>query len=65
MLSLDEYLEIRDMFVPFNLPITIENIDIDAIIDDLKYDKKANGNLCFILLKKILFNFDFNYNFCF
>ncbi len=53
MLSLDEYLEIRDMFVPFNLPITIENIDIDAIINDLRYDKKADNGFCFILLKKI------------
>lgn len=47
MLSLDEYLEIRDMFVPFNLPITVEDINIDEIADSaLVYDN-------FVLLKKI------------
>ncbi len=53
MLTLDEYLEIRDMFVPFNLPITIDNLNIDSVINDLKYDKKADNSFCFILLKKI------------
>lgn len=54
MLSLEEYLEIRDMFVPFNLPISVENIDIDELInlthEDIKKD--ANGK-CYVLLKKI------------
>ncbi len=53
MLSLEEYLEIRDMFVPFNLPITIEDIDVDAIIEDIRYDKKNDKGFCFILFKKI------------
>lgn len=54
MLSLDEYLEIRDMFVPFNLPITIENIEIDSILTIVKATAlNANGHYDFILLKKI------------
>ena len=27
MLSMEEFYEIRDMFVPFYLPISVENID--------------------------------------
>lgn len=50
MLSLDEYLEIRDMFVPFNLPITIEDIDVDEIVNIIKTNKKHEG---IVLLKKI------------
>lgn len=50
MLSLDEYLEIRDMFVPFNLPITIEDIDIDKILEVMNTNKKHDG---IVLLKKI------------
>ena len=54
MLSMEEYYEVRDMFVPFNLPISIENIDINEIIKFTKSDKKVeNGHLKFILLKKI------------
>ena len=54
MLSMDEYYEVRDMFVPFNLPISIEDIDIDNIIQITKSDKKMEqGNIKFILLKKI------------
>ena len=53
-LTMDEYYEIRDMFVPFNLPISTEMLDIDKIIDIIKKDKKnVNGSLRFILLKKI------------
>ena len=29
-LSMEEYYEIRDMFVPFNLPISIDDIDPSA-----------------------------------
>lgn len=54
LLSMDEYYEIRDMFVPFNLPITVENIDPSDILRLTKSDKKMNaGKIKFILLKKI------------
>lgn len=53
-LTSDEYYEIRDMFVPFHLPITVENIDPAKIIDIVKNDKKSiNGSIKFILLKKV------------
>ncbi|MCR4936733.1 MAG: 3-dehydroquinate synthase [Lachnospiraceae bacterium] len=49
----DEYYEIRDMFVPFDLPISIEDIDPDEIIRLTKSDKKASSDgIKFILLKK-------------
>lgn len=54
MLTFDEYYEIRDMFVPFNLPITIEDIDPEEILRLTKSDKKMeDGKVKFILLKKI------------
>ena len=54
LLSMDEYYEIRDMFVPFGLPITIENIDPKEILKLTKSDKKAsNLGVQFVLLKKI------------
>ena len=54
MLSMEEYYEIRDMFVPFNLPITVENIDPQEILRLTKSDKKMRaGKIKFILLKKI------------
>ncbi len=54
MLSLEEYLEIRDMFVPFNLPITVDTIDLDNVIGKIAKDKKQdNLGLAFVLLKKI------------
>ena len=54
LLSMEEYYEVRDMFVPFNLPISIEDLDIDEIIKITKSDKKMeHGQLKFILLKKI------------
>lgn len=53
-LSKDEYYEIRDMFVPFYLPISTELLDIDAIIENIRSDKKMDGKtLRFILLKKV------------
>lgn len=53
-LSMDEYYEIRDMFVPFNLPISTERLDIDKVIANTKSDKKSEGNtIKFVLLKKI------------
>lgn len=50
---MEEYYEVRDMFVPFNLPISIEDLDINEIIKITKSDKKMeHGQLKFILLKK-------------
>lgn len=54
LLSMDEYYEIRDMFVPFNLPISIENIDPEEIYSLTLSDKKAEGgHIKFILLKSV------------
>lgn len=54
MLSMEEYYEIRDMFVPFNLPISIDDIDIETVLSYTKSDKKMeNDRIRFILLKKI------------
>lgn len=54
LLSMEEYYEIRDMFVPFNLPISVENIDPDEILRLTKSDKKMeSGQIKFVLLKKI------------
>ncbi len=54
LLSMEEYYEIRDMFVPFYLPITVEDIDPKEIVSLTKSDKKAEGDkIKFVLLKKI------------
>lgn len=54
LISAEECYEIRDMFMPFNLPITVDDIDIDEIIRLTKSDKKADGDtIRFILLKKV------------
>ena len=54
LLSMEEYYEVRDMLVPFNLPITVEDLDIDNVIELTKSDKKADADkIRFILLKKI------------
>lgn len=54
MISLDEYLEIRDMFVPFNLPITVDSINLEKVLVNITKDKKQdNLGLAFILMKKI------------
>ncbi len=54
LLSMEEYYEIRDMFVPFNLPISVEDIDKEAVLDITRSDKKADSDkIKFILLKKI------------
>ena len=53
-LSMDEYYEVRDMFVPFNLPISIDSIDPEEILRLTKSDKKMEGSqIKFILLKKV------------
>lgn len=54
MISMEEYYEIRDMFVPFNLPISIEDIDAKEVVKLAKSDKKADSDkIRFILLKSI------------
>ncbi|MCM1184104.1 MAG: 3-dehydroquinate synthase [Roseburia sp.] len=54
LLSMDEYYEIRDMFVPFNLPISVENIDPEEIYTLMLSDKKVEGDhIKFILLKSV------------
>lgn len=54
MLSMEEYYEIRDMFVPFYLPISIDGINPEEILKLTKSDKKMSaGKIKFILLKKI------------
>lgn len=53
-LSMEEYYEIRDMFVPFNLPISVEDIDPQEILRLTKSDKKVEGDsIKFVLLKKV------------
>lgn len=54
MISMEEYYEIRDMFVPFNLPISVEDIDPAEIVKLTRSDKKMEaGKIKFVLLKKI------------
>jgi len=54
LLSMEEYYEIRDMFVPFYLPISVDGIDPEEILKLTKSDKKMEaGNIKFVLLKKI------------
>lgn len=54
LLSMEEYYEVRDMFVPFNLPISIDEIEPEKIVTLTKSDKKMEaGQIKFILLKKI------------
>lgn len=54
MLSMEEFYEIRDMFVPFYLPISVDDIDPKEILKLTKSDKKMEaGTIKFILLKKI------------
>ncbi|MCR5487343.1 MAG: 3-dehydroquinate synthase [Lachnospiraceae bacterium] len=54
-LSTEEYYEIRDMFLPFFLPITLpDEADAAEILRLTKSDKKMNsGKIRFILLKKV------------
>ena len=51
---MEEYYEVRDMFVPFNLPISIDEIDPEQIVALTKSDKKMEaGQIKFVLLKKV------------
>lgn len=55
MLSTEELYEIRDMFVPFGLPITLpDDSDPESILQLTRSDKKMDNNrIRFILLKKM------------
>lgn len=54
MISMDDYYEIRDMFVPFYLPISVDNIDPVEVLKLTRSDKKAQaGTIKFILLDRI------------
>lgn len=54
LLTTEEYYEIRDMFVPFYLPISVNHIVPEEIVELTKSDKKMeNGTIKFILLKKV------------
>ena len=54
MIDMDTYYEIRDMFVPFYLPITIDSIDAQEVLKLTKSDKKADsGFVRFALIKKL------------
>lgn len=54
LLSMEEYYEVRDMFVPFNLPISVDDIDPEEILKLTKSDKKmTEGKIKFVLLKKV------------
>lgn len=54
MISMEEYYEIRDMFVPFYLPITVEDIEPEEVLRLTKSDKKAHaGTINFVLLERI------------
>lgn len=54
LLSMEEYYEVRDMFVPFYLPISVDKIDPKEILRLTKSDKKMeSGKIKFVLLKKI------------
>ena len=53
-LSMEVYYEVRDMFVPFNLPISVEDIEPEEILALTKSDKKMEaGQVKFVLLKKV------------
>lgn len=53
MLSKEEFYEIRDMFVPFGLTISLDKYDVNAVLDNIKgndnYDEYMKN---FVLLKK-------------
>ena len=53
-IGMETYYEIRDMFVPFYLPISVDEIDAQEILKLTKSDKKADaGTIKFILLNRI------------
>ncbi len=54
LIPMEEYYEIRDMFVPFNLPISADALDVEQIVSLTKSDKKMRaGRIRFVLLERI------------
>lgn len=54
LIPMEEYYEIRDMFVPFYLPISVDNLDVEQIVALTRSDKKMqNGQIRFVLLSGI------------
>lgn len=54
LLTTEEFFEIRDMMVGFDLPISIEDLDPADVVAATKLDKKMeNGTVKFVLLKAI------------
>lgn len=50
----EEFFEIRDMFAGFHLPISLDGLETNDILEVMKNDKKAIGGVIqFILLKEI------------
>lgn len=53
-ISMEDFYEIRDMFVPFYLPISVDELDPEEILRYTRSDKKAEaGTVKFILLNRI------------
>lgn len=54
LLSAEEFFEIRDMNIGFDLMFTVDGIDSEEILNYTKSDKKMDGGkIRFVLLKKI------------
>lgn len=54
LLNNEEFFEIRDMFVGFSLPISVEGLNTDEILAVMKSDKKMeSGQIKFVLLNSI------------
>lgn len=53
-IEMEEFYEIRDMFVPFQLPISADDLDTEQIVRLTKSDKKMDkGHIRFVLLDGI------------
>ncbi len=54
LIEMEDFYEIRDMFVPFGLPICLDELDVDQVTALTKSDKKMeNGKIRFVLLRGI------------
>ncbi len=54
MISMEDYYELRDMFVPFELGISLDSFDTEKVYELMKNDKKNNSDaIRMILLNKI------------